>query len=331
MATSQKPRVDDDDLDDLDDVLEQFQPKVAAQKQPTGAGASSSGATPGLTAASSATNTQASSLDSLGMDDDFMRELTQGMESLMREMVGGAEVKADNPDIPSPSAEGPKTDEEKQRLEGLHAAWEKMLVESMNGALNMEDKAEGIAGASSASNSGSGSAPAQDSFEASIRKAMDKLKESESSLKDGAGGSVDDIMAQLGDGLNDLDVGEADELQKVLENMMTELMSKEILYEPLKELHDKFPAYLKEHDSTLSADDKKRYDAQYTCVSKLITIFEDSSYSDSDPAKGAQVVTLMTEMQKHGSPPADIMAPLPPGLDMGADGLPKMPDGCIIA
>lgn len=112
-----------------------------------------------------------------------MRELTQGMESLMREMVGGAEVKADNPDIPSPSAEGPKTDEEKQRLEGLHAAWEKMLVESMNGALNMEDKAEGIAGASSASNSGSGSAPAQDSFEASIRKAMDKLKESESSLK----------------------------------------------------------------------------------------------------------------------------------------------------
>lgn len=50
-------------------------------------------------------------------------------------------------------------------------------------------------------------------------------------------------MAQLGDGLNDLDVGEADELQKVLENMMTELMSKEILYEPLKELHDKVRLY----------------------------------------------------------------------------------------
>lgn len=133
---------------------------------------------------------------------------------------------------------------------------------------------------------------------------------------------MDDLMAQLGQGLNDLDAGEADELQKVLENMMTELMSKEILYEPLKELHDKvhlllwrlqralnipamqFPSYLKEHDSTLSADDKKRYDAQYTCVSKLITIFEDPSYSDSDPEKGAQVVTLMTEVRVLAVPPA---------------------------
>ena len=58
-----------------------------------------------------------------------------------------------------------------------------------------------------------------------------------------------------------------------------------------------FPSYLKEHDSTLSAEEKKRYDAQYTCVSKLITIFEDPSYSDSDPEKGAQVVTLMTEVR----------------------------------
>lgn len=168
------------------DVLEQFQPKGADHKQPAGAGAgaSSSGATPGLTAASSTTNTQASSLESLGMDEDFMRELTQGMESLMREMVGDVEVKADNPDAPSPRAEeGPQTDEEKQRLEGLHAAWEKMFVESMSGALNMEDKAEGAAGANSAANSASGPAPAQDSFEASIRKAMEKLKESESNLK----------------------------------------------------------------------------------------------------------------------------------------------------
>lgn len=171
------------------DVLEQFQPKGSAPKQPAAA-ATSSGATPNLTASSSATNTQASSLESLGMDEDFMRELTQGMESLMREMVGGADAKSETPDAPGSSAkagpQSPQTDEEKQRLDGLHAAWEKLLVESMNGALNMEDKAEGAAGAAGASStesSGSRPAPAQDSFEASIRKAMEKLKESETNLK----------------------------------------------------------------------------------------------------------------------------------------------------
>ena len=169
------------------DVLEQFQPKGAAQKQPAVAGTSSSGATPNLTASSSATNTQASSLESLGMDEDFMRELTQGMESLMREMVGGADPKSQDSDAPGSSAQAdpqsPQTDEEKQRMEGLHTAWEKMFMESMNGALNMEGKTEDAAGASSTESSGGHPAPAQDSFEASIRKAMEKLKESETNLK----------------------------------------------------------------------------------------------------------------------------------------------------
>ncbi|KAH9918066.1 Pex19 protein family-domain-containing protein [Fomitopsis serialis] len=327
MSSSQKqPRIDDDDLDDLDDVLEQFQPKGTTQKQ-----AASAGATPSLTAASTASNTQPSSLDSLGLDEDFMRELTQGMESLMREIATGDGPQAEGSNTEGQSAEGGQNTDEKQRQEALHAAWEKMFVESMNGALDVDSQSAGATDPTESSGSGGAAPPPQDSFEASIRKAMEKLKESESNLKDGPESSVDDLMAQLGDNLDGLDPGEADELQKVLENMMTELMSKEILYEPLKELHDKFPAYMKEHDSTLSADDKKRYNAQYSTVSKLITIFDDPTYSDSDPEKGSQVVKLMTEMQSHGSPPAEIMAPLPPGLDIGGDGLPKMPDGCIIA
>jgi peroxin-19 len=36
-----------------------------------------------------------------------------------------------------------------------------------------------------------------------------------------------------------LDSGDDTELQKVLENMMGQLMSKDVLYEPLKELNDK--------------------------------------------------------------------------------------------
>lgn len=37
------------------------------------------------------------------------------------------------------------------------------------------------------------------------------------------------------------------------------------------------------------------------------------------------------QMQSYGSPPAEIMGPMPPGLSLGADGAPKLPDDCIIS
>ena len=45
-------------------------------------------------------------------------------------------------------------------------------------------------------------------------------------------------MSQLTSGIEDSDEDNG-ELQTILETMMQHLMSKEILYEPLKELHDK--------------------------------------------------------------------------------------------
>jgi len=38
-----------------------------------------------------------------------------------------------------------------------------------------------------------------------------------------------------------------------------------------------------------------------------------------------------SQLQKHGSPPEEIMGPLPPGFSMGADGMPDMPDNCVIS
>ena len=39
---------------------------------------------------------------------------------------------------------------------------------------------------------------------------------------------------------------------------------------------------------------------------------------------------LRSQMQEHGAPPAEIMGELPPGLDLGPDGAPKLPDECVI-
>jgi peroxin-19 len=81
-------------------------------------------------------------------------------------------------------------------------------------------------------------------------------------------------------------------------------------------------------------------------VTKILAVFEAPSYSDDDTEATTKVVSLMNEvrvplsfwehaltceqMQTHGSPPAELMGPMPAGLEVGPDGLPKLPDGCTL-
>lgn len=113
---------------------------------------------------------------------------------------------------------------------------------------------------------------------------MNKLKESESGLKSSDPSSsatstdpLEALLSQLG-GENE------EEMQGVLEAMMGKLMRKDILYEPLKELSDKFPDYLKTNATTLTltSSDKSRYDAQIICMKRLLENFESKGYIDDD-------------------------------------------------
>ncbi|PIL27093.1 transporter [Ganoderma sinense ZZ0214-1] len=335
MAALRKTTVEDEDLDDLDDVLEQFNapPKPAPAPPP----ASSSKSPPSAPPKEGPSPPPPDSFGMDGLDEDFARELTKGMESLFRDIAMGAGLD-DVPDL-GKEPEG-TTDEEQEKA--FRAAWEAMLVEGMNGTMNPEDliappgagaakaKTTGAANGA-ASGSGSNGGPPQ-SFQDNIKRAMDKMKESNQMADEAAsksGDSLEDLFSRIS---GDLDSTESEEdLKGILETMMSQLMSKDVLYEPLKELHDKFPGYLKDHASTLSSEDKTRYEGQSKIVAEIVATFEDPSFKDDDPQKSLKVVELMQEMQEHGSPPSEIMGPLPPGFDLGADGLPKLPDGCTIA
>jgi len=160
---------------------------------------------------------------------------------------------------------------------------------------------------------------------------MDKMKEGQSSLKPSDGGGDPDMEALLSSLNNMGGDGEAEEgLQGLLETMMSQLMSKEVLYEPLKEMHEKFPGYLAENGSKLSQQDKDRYAKQQKTVSQIIVIFEAKDYSEEDPEIAVKVMSLMNEMQEHGAPPTEIMGELPPGVALGPDGLPQLPKDCCI-
>ncbi len=89
------------------------------------------------------------------------------------------------------------------------------------------------------------------------------------------------------------DGGDENEMASVLETMMSQLMSKDILYEPLKELHDKFPAYLA---ALPENEDRERYEKQSKCVGEALKVFEAPGYSDSNVLDVKRVTDLMSEV-----------------------------------
>ncbi|KAG8694507.1 Peroxisome chaperone and import receptor [Ceratobasidium sp. 423] len=217
------------------------------------------------------------------------------------------------------------------------AAWQKMLIGELEGTNPKEDMNDLFKNLGVDSNTGTGTGTgtdadadaADDAFQRTIRQAMDKLKSSDENAK--ASGSTDDfaeLLKQLGEG------GESEEgLQGMIEGMMGQLMSKEILYEPLVEMNEKFPGYFTDHPN-LPEEDLKKYKAQQAIVKQLVEIYQKPDYSDDNEETNKEVLRLMNEMQELGSPPTEIMGEVPPGFDFNSpEGMAKMldNDGCVIA
>ncbi|KAK9698794.1 hypothetical protein RND81_08G131700 [Saponaria officinalis] len=100
------------------------------------------------------------------------------------------------------------------------------------------------------------------------------------------------------------------DMESMVETMMQQLLSKDILYEPMKEIGERYPKWLEEHKSSLSEEDYKRYSHQYELIQELNGVY------DSDPDNFTRIVDLMQKMQECGQPPNDIVNELAPDFDI---------------
>ena len=105
-----------------------------------------------------------------------------------------------------------------------------------------------------------------------------------------------------------------------------------------------FPPYLENPPSPINDEDRKRFELQLACVREILVIYNDPGYSDENLDTKNKLSDLMnkvsffvlqlfslphaTQLQTYGSPPSEVMGPLPPGTTLGPDGL---PEGCLIA
>lgn len=95
---------------------------------------------------------------------------------------------------------------------------------------------------------------------------------------------------------------------------MQQLLSKDILHEPMKEIGERYPKWLEDHKATLSKEEYDRYSHQYKLIQELNEVY------DKEPDNFTKIVDLMQKMQECGQPPNDIVQELAPDFDLSSLG-----------
>ncbi|XP_009768017.1 peroxisome biogenesis protein 19-1 [Nicotiana tabacum] len=113
------------------------------------------------------------------------------------------------------------------------------------------------------------------------------------------------------------------DMESIVETMMQQLLSKEILHEPMKEIEERYPKWLEDNKAKLSTEDYERYRRQYELIRDLNKVYE------TEPSNFNKIVELMQKMQECGQPPNDIVHELAPDFDISSLGQlsPEMLEG----
>lgn len=166
-----------------------------------------------------------------------------------------------------------------------------------------------------------------ESFQETIRKTMQRMQESGESAGAAAttaSQSDTDFLTSLLENMDTNGVGNEEDFSKMLMGMMEQLTNKEILYDPMKELDDKFPAWMTKNKESTPEADLKRYETQQRIVKEIVAKFEEPGYTDENVESRQYIVDRMQEMQSAGSPPADLVGE----MDATTEALADMEGGC---
>lgn len=169
------------------------------------------------------------------------------------------------------------------------------------------------------------------SVQSSIDEALKGIAESQKDIGNnddqfanlfGEGGQgMEEMFQKLMGGLDGMGQGDKSSMDAMVEGLMAQMMSKEYLYTPIKEITQKYPKWMEDSKDKVPEEEMKNYRKQYECFQRLCTVFETTN-------DNAEVMKLMNEMQEYGNPPQEIVGDLLPDLaNMGADpnGMPGMP------
>ena len=155
-----------------------------------------------------------------------------------------------------------------------------------------------------ASAGGEGKKEKEAKFQDTIRKTMERMQQSgdaaTAATSSGAQATSEEemlmeMMKSLGGAGGSGEGGEED-FNSMLMSMMTQLTNKEILYEPMKELHEKFPAWMTAHADATEKKELERFKEQQRLVGEIVGRFERKGYADEDEGDREFIVERMQKV-----------------------------------
>lgn len=114
-------------------------------------------------------------------------------------------------------------------------------------------------------------------------------------------------------------LGNKEDFTGIMDNMLKQMLSKDVMYTPIKQVTEKYPEWLAENEGKLEEKEYERYGKQYQFYQRICACYE------TEPDNFSRITELLQNVQEYGQPPVEIMKELAPGLEIGEDGVPKMP------
>lgn len=144
-------------------------------------------------------------------------------------------------------------------------------------------------------------------FTQSISDVLKGLSEGQENLQQPF--SSDDIAGMFGN-INLNESGENNAFLPFMQNMMSCLLSAEVLLPSLKEIVSKYPSWLNENSSKITPEEKERYENQLKLMQEVCNELEKEKSDDSPDIKKERfniVLDRMQKMQELGQPPSDLV------------------------
>jgi peroxin-19 len=342
MPTAHAPEVNDDsdpDFDDLDgkssllllsiltdiDVLDQFSantPVTSQKAEPAPSVPAASG--PGRPATKPDPPVPSGPQPDEN-EEEFIARLTSEMSTMLSSLGSDPSASLQSPEDVAKMGKELEEFTTKMEKEGIQP---EDLLKAILGSEEGSKVAE-MAHEAKSSKPESSTDKGSTTFEDTIRRTMSRLEtsntEATNATAKSATKSEEDMLAEM---LKAMEAGGSDDdsgLSKMFLDMMQQLTHKDMLYEPMKELHVQYPAWLESNKTKLPSEEYERYKRQSVIVRDIVKKFEEPGFSDDDAQCREYVWEKMQSMQSEGAPPEELVKNPFPGTDFG--GIPGMGGG----
>ncbi|KAL4657233.1 peroxisomal biogenesis factor 19 [Arapaima gigas] len=167
----------------------------------------------------------------------------------------------------------------------------------------------------------------QQEFTSCLKDTLTGLAKNADNLQS-AGLAGEDLAKTLqGLGLDENGEGGGDDgnILPIMQSIMQNLLSKEVLYPSLKEITEKYPEWLNCNRQSLPPDDYRRYEQQHKIMQEICSHFE----KGGDRRQGAgdgdgnfeNILDLMQQLQELGQPPKELAGEAPGGMNFDLESL----------